>query len=91
MVKFYAESVVWGRAWKVRNNAVDHAIRRLAFFTDILGNQKMREFSQGVLDPETKAPFSYTDNYFLRSRPGLTAPLAADGIPAPLPVTAGSK
>jgi len=91
MVKFYAESVVWGRAWKVRNNAVDHAIRRLAFFTDILGNPKMREFSQGVVDPETKSPFTYTDNYFLRSRPGLTAPLAADGIPAPLPVTAGSK
>jgi hypothetical protein len=73
------------------NDAVDHAIRRLAFFTDILGNAKIREFSQGVLDPETKAPFVYQDNYFLRSRPGLTAPLSPNGLPAPLPVTAGSK
>jgi outer membrane protein assembly factor BamD (BamD/ComL family)/predicted transcriptional regulator len=87
MVKFYAESVVWARGYKVRTPAVDHAIRRLAFFTDILGNQKMRDYTQGIVDPSTKQPFVYQDNAFLRSRPGLTAPLAADGLPTPLPVS----
>lgn len=87
MVKFYAESVVWARGYKVRTAAVDHAIRRLAFFTDILGNQKMRDYSQGIVDPGTKQPFVYQDNAFLRSRPGLSAPLAADGLPTPLPVS----
>jgi hypothetical protein len=86
MVKFYVESVVWARAWKVRNTAVDYAIQRLAFFTDILGDAKLREFSQGIVDPDGKKPFEYRDGIFLRSRPGLTPPLSPDGLPAPLPV-----
>jgi tetratricopeptide (TPR) repeat protein len=86
MIKFYVEAVVLARAGKVRNPAVDFAIRRLAFFTDILGDAKMREYSQGVLDPITKKPFTYTDGTFLRTRPGLTPPLTPDGMPGPLPV-----
>lgn len=86
MVKFYVESVVWAKAWKVRNPAVDLAIQRLAFFTDILGDAKLREWSQGVIDPETKRPFEYKDGLFLRTRPGMTPPLAPDGLPLPLPV-----
>lgn len=86
MIKLYAEAVVWSRAYKVRTDASDSALRRLAFFTDILGNAKMRDYSQGVLDPQTKSPFVYTDNAFLRTRPGQTAPLAPEGMPAPLPV-----
>jgi hypothetical protein len=86
MVKFYVEAVTWGRAWKVRNPPVDFAIQRLAFFTDILGDAKLREFSQGIIDPETKQPFQYRDGVFLRSRPGMTPPLTPDGLPAPLPV-----
>ncbi|WP_437275693.1 hypothetical protein WME90_31190 [Sorangium sp. So ce375] len=86
MVKFYVESVVWAKAWKVRNPAVDLAIQRLAFFTDILGDAKLREWSQGVIDPETKRPFEYKDGLFLRTRPGMTPPLTPDGLPLPLPV-----
>ncbi|MFO0762305.1 MAG: tetratricopeptide repeat protein [Byssovorax sp.] len=86
MVKFYVEAVVWGRAWKVRNPAVDFAIQRLAFFTDILGDDKLRGFSAGVLEPETKKPFEYKDGIFLRTRPGMTPPLTPDGLPPPRPV-----
>jgi tetratricopeptide (TPR) repeat protein len=86
MVKFYVEAVVWAKAWKVRNPPVDFAIQRLAFFTDILGDAKLREFSQGIIEPETKQPFQYRDGIFLRSRPGMTPPLTPDGLPAPLPV-----
>ena len=86
MVKFYAEAMVWSRAWKVRNQPVDYAIQRLAFFTDILGDAKLRQFSQGIIDPETKQPFEYKDGIFLRSRPGMTPTLTPDGMPAPLPV-----
>jgi tetratricopeptide (TPR) repeat protein len=86
MVKFYAESIVWAKAWKVRNPAVDYAIRRLAFFTDIIGDAKMREWTQGIVDPETQKPFEYQDGMFLRTRPGMTPPLTPDGLPAPLPV-----
>jgi hypothetical protein len=86
MVKFYTEAVVFGRAFKVRNAAVDTAIQRLAFFTNILGDPKLREYSQGVTDPETKAPFQYSDGVFLRTRPGMAPPIKSDDLPAPLPV-----
>ncbi len=86
MVKFYVEAVVWARAWKVRNPAVDFAIQRLAFFTDILGDDKLRGFSAGILEPDTKKPFEYKDGIFLRTRPGMTPPLTPDGLPPPRPV-----
>jgi len=94
MVKFYVEAVVYARAFKVRNPAVDLAIQRLAFFTDILGEAKMREFTTGIEDLEidptsgesTKRPFQYVDGMFLRMRPGATPPLVPDGVAAPLPV-----
>jgi hypothetical protein len=86
MIKFYTEAVVYGRAFKVRNAAVDTAIQRLAFFTNILGDQKLRGYSQGVIDPETKGPFQYSDGIFLRTRPGMAPPLKSDDLPAPLPV-----
>jgi hypothetical protein len=45
----------------------------------------MRDNTQGVLDPETKQPFVYTDNFFVKSRPGISPPLTANGLPNPLP------
>ena len=86
MVKFYTEAVVFGRAFKVRNAAVDTAIQRLAYYTNVLGDAKLREFSQGVTDPETKSPFQYSDGVFLRTRPGMAPPIKSDELPAPLPV-----
>lgn len=86
MIKFYSEAVIWAKAWNVRNAAVDQAIQRLAFFTDIIGDAKLREWSQGALDPETQAPFEYKNGIFLRIRPGMQPSLAPEGIPAPLPV-----
>ncbi len=86
MVKFYVEAVVWAKTWKVRNQAVDYAIQKLAFYTDILGDPKLREFSQGVLDPDGQKPFEYKDGMFLRTRPGMTPPLQPNGVASPLPV-----
>jgi tetratricopeptide (TPR) repeat protein len=86
MVKFYTEAVVYGRAFKVRNAAVDMAIQRLAFYTNILGDAKLRDLTQGVLDPETKQPFVYSDGLFLRTRPGMAPQLKNDELPSPLPV-----
>lgn len=87
MVKFYVEAVVWGKTWTIRNAAIDHAVRRLAFFTDILGDAKLREWSQGIVDPVSKQPFEYRDGMFVRSRPGLTPPLEnQDGVTLPAPV-----
>jgi hypothetical protein len=86
MVRRYAEAVVWARAWKVQSAAVDGAIQRLAGFTNLLGDARMRQYSQGIVDPATKQPFSYEDGFFLRSRPGMPVALQGEALPAPMPV-----
>ncbi len=86
MVAGYAEAILWARAWKVKVAAADQAIRRLAFFTKILGDAKLREYSSSLIDPSTKENFSYTDGYFLRMRRGMIKDDKPQVLPAPLPV-----
>ena len=89
MVKAYAESIVWAKAWKVRVDAVDNAIARLAFFTEIIGDDKLRQYSQGVQDPETKSAFNYQNGQFMRMRRGRTTKVPVEVLPSPLPVIPG--
>jgi hypothetical protein len=86
MVKFYVQAIVYARAWNIRTPEIDRAIQRLAFYTDILGDAKIREMSQGIIDPETRQPFVYQDGFFLRTRPGMSPQLNPDTLPVPLPV-----
>ena len=51
----------------MRNAAVNRANQRLAFFTDILGEAKMRKYTQGIQG------LDYREGLFLRTRPGLVA------------------
>ncbi len=85
MVRGYVEATLWARAWKTKGPAVDAAIQRLAFFTPILGDARLREYSAAVTDPETKRPFAYRDGLFLTTRPGLALAPVADSLPAPRP------
>ena len=57
-----------------------HAIRRLAFFTDVIGEAKMKQFSSKVKD------LNYTEGMFLKMRPGQVTRPEAEGMPRPLPV-----
>jgi hypothetical protein len=80
MVQRYVEAVALGRRYNISNPAIDRAVERLAFFTDVLGDAKLREYSQGVKD------FAYEDRVFLRSRPGIIKQPDVDPVPNPLPV-----
>ncbi len=80
MVQRYVEAVALGRKYNISNPAIDRAVERLAFFTDVLGDEKLREYSQGV------AGFTYTEKVFLRSRPGIIDQPEVDPLPNPLPV-----
>jgi hypothetical protein len=80
MVLRYVEAVALGRRYNISNPAIDRAVERLAFFTDVLGDPKLREYSQGV------SGFSYTDRMFLQSRPGIISQTDVDPVPNPLPV-----
>ena len=85
MIRGYAEAALWARAWKVKSPAVDPAVQRLAFFTNLLGDARIRAHVSGLLDPETRRPFEYRDGLFLTTRPGLPLAPLADGLPDPRP------
>lgn len=79
MVDRYGKAVVVARRYRVSGPMVDRAIRRLAFFTDVIGEARMKEFTQGVKD------LGYTEGAFLRMRPGDVVTPEPRGMPAPLP------
>ncbi len=92
MVSGYGQAIIWAREWKVGTREVDAAVGRLAFYTDILGDEKLREYT-GILtvqskdNPETREPFVYADGMFLRMRRGLTADMPTTVLTSPLPAS----
>jgi hypothetical protein len=85
MVRRYATAVALARKYNVRNDEVTHAIARLAYFTDIIGNDKMRQYVSKAKDANG-SPLSYTNDMYLQSRPGLTATPTPNGEGLPVPV-----
>ncbi len=82
LVDRYGQAIVLSRRFKVSSPAVVHAIRRLAFLTDVLGEAKMKAYASAVKD------LNYTEGMFLRMRPGQTVTPPSKGDPAPLPAAA---
>ena len=82
MVDLYCNAITLARRYNVSNAAVVKAIQRLAFFTDVIGEAKLEQYT-------TRVPaLEYTPGLFLRLRPGLlgTAPSQMSGPPAPPPL-----
>ena len=79
MVDRYGNAVVLAKRYSVSNPEVTRAIRRLAFFTDVIGEAKMQQYAGPVKD------LNYTPGMFPRMRPGQNAAPAPQGLPAPLP------
>jgi tetratricopeptide (TPR) repeat protein len=77
MVDRYVRAIFMAQKYNVTNPAIVRAIQRLAFFTELLGDAKIRTYAGAV--PEVQ----YTDGMYLRSRPGLvTAPEPNGLVPA---------
>ncbi|HKQ70704.1 MAG TPA: hypothetical protein VJT73_15265, partial [Polyangiaceae bacterium] len=77
MIHFYAQSLALAKRYNVRNAAVNRANQRLAFFTDILGEPKMKQYTQGIQG------LDYREGLFLQTRPGLVATPVAQPMPPP--------
>ncbi|MBI4705492.1 MAG: tetratricopeptide repeat protein [Deltaproteobacteria bacterium] len=86
MLRGYVEAILWAKATKVRIDAVDQTIRRLAFFTDIIGDEKLRAYTEQLADPSTKQPFQYQDGMFLCMRRGQIVTAEPKVLLDPLPV-----
>lgn len=83
MVNRYTQAIALARKYNINNPAVDRAIQRLAFVTDIIGDDKLRSYSQ---TPPKFEDFTYVDGMFLRARPGIVVDSEPDPLPPPLPV-----
>ena len=79
MVDRYGNAVVLAKRYSVSNPEVTRAIRRLAFFTDVIGEAKMTQYTGTIKD------LNYTAGMFPRMRPGQDATPTPQGLPAPLP------
>lgn len=64
----YARTIVWARRYNVSNPAVMKAIGRLAFYSELLGEERLQQYAAGV------GELGYSSGLFARIRPGL--PLA---------------
>lgn len=86
MVRYYATAVAYARKFNVRNVAINRAISRLAYYTDIIGDAKMQQYVTNTNDPVNKgAKLTYTPNMYVQTRPGLTTLPPPSGEAKPLP------
>jgi hypothetical protein len=77
MVHQYALSLALSKRYSVRPAAVNKANSRLAFFTDILGEAKMAQYSQGI------EGLDYRPGLFLQTRPGMVVTPPTQPLPPP--------
>ncbi len=83
VVDRYANAVVLARRYNLSTPAVARAIRRLAFLTDVVGEQKMQSYAGRVKD------LSYSTGMFPRLRPGMVTAPEASALPGPTPAAGG--
>ena len=86
MVSLYVTAALIARKYNVKNAAVQNAVARLAFFSDYLGDDKMKAYVQNTPDPlSSGSNLVYVSGEFLQWRSGVVATPPPSGTPAPLP------
>jgi hypothetical protein len=86
MVGRYVTAALIARKYNVKDAAVQNAVGRLAFFSDYLGDDKMKAYVQNTPDPlNPSSNLVYVNGEFLQWRSGVVATPPASGAPAPLP------
>ncbi len=86
MVGRYVTALELARKYKNHHPAIQGAAVRLAHFTDVLGDARMREYVTGTADPvRPTSRLTYGDGQYARGRPGKIQVLPA-GLPPPLPI-----
>jgi hypothetical protein len=84
----YTTAALTARKYNVKTPAVTSAISRLAYFTDYLGDDKMKGYVEATPDPlNPSSRLVYVNGEFLQWRSGVVSTPPPNGAPAPLPVT----
>jgi tetratricopeptide (TPR) repeat protein len=86
MVGKYVTAALTARKYNVKNLAVQNAVARLAYFTDYLGDDKMKAYVENTPDPiSPSSKLVYRNGEFLQWRSGVVSAPPPNGEPAPLP------
>jgi hypothetical protein len=86
-VSRYVTAALTARKYNVKNATVQGAVGRLAFFTDYLGDEKMKRYVENTPDPlSSNAMLAYAPGEFLQWRSGVVSAPTPNGEPGPLPV-----
>jgi hypothetical protein len=86
LVGKYVTAALIARKYNVKDASVQNAVARLAFFTDYLGDDKMKGYVENTPDPlDPSSKLVYVSGEFLQWRSGIVAAPPANGVPAPLP------
>jgi hypothetical protein len=73
MVRRYASATALARKYGVQNDAVSHALARLAYFTGIIGEAAMREYvtnTKDPTDPSQSGYLPYSNGMYVQSHAG---------------------
>jgi tetratricopeptide (TPR) repeat protein len=86
LVGKYVTAALIARKYNVKDAAVQNAVSRLAFFTDYLGDDKMKGYVENTPDPlDPNSKLVYRSGEFLQWRSGVVATPPSNGASAPLP------
>jgi tetratricopeptide (TPR) repeat protein len=84
----YTTAALIARKYNVKNAAVTSAVARLAFFTDYMGDDKMKGYVESTQDPlDPNSHLVYVNGEFLQWRSGVVSTPPPSGQPAPLPAS----
>jgi hypothetical protein len=86
MVSRYVAAALLARKYNVKNATVSAGVSRLAYFTDYMGDDKMKPYVEATPDPlNPNSKLVYAPGEFLQWRSGVVAAPPANGQPPPLP------
>jgi tetratricopeptide (TPR) repeat protein len=86
MVSRYVTAALIARKYNAKNAAVQAGVSRLAYFTDFMGDDKMKPYVENTPDPlEPSSKLVYVPGEFLQWRSGVVAAPPPNGEPPPLP------
>jgi LPS O-antigen subunit length determinant protein (WzzB/FepE family) len=86
LVGRYVTAALIARKYNVKDPTVQNAVSRLAFFTDYLGDDKMKGYVENTPDPlDASNKLVYRNGEFLQWRSGVVATPPSNGASSPLP------
>ncbi|MDI3287700.1 hypothetical protein [Polyangium sp. 15x6] len=60
LVRHYADALLRARAWNIQAPEVDRARSRFRHWSELLGDAKVKAYTEGLVDPANGKPFVYT-------------------------------